>query len=511
MNYSVNTLIDQFGGIKKLAEALNKNPATIYRWNHAKEKGGSGGIVPATAIKRVKQAALERGIALTDSPAENSSTLQFIHWFRNTAPYIHAHRGKTFVICFNGEAVNSVDFNNLIQDIALLHSLGIKLVIVHGIRAQLDQQLSLAKHKTAVFKHLRVTDKKTLALAKQAAGSVRIDIEAKLTASLANSSLANKAVRISSGNVITAKPIGIIDGIDFQHTGEVRRVDAADISSRLSCEQVVLVSPLAYSPTGEVFNLRCEEIATAVASEISADKLILLTEGTDLIADNQQHIAQLTTQQAIALVNENANKGDARLHLEEAIHASRSGVNRVHLINRQLNGGLLIELFTRQGSGTLISTQPFEDARPATISDVSGILKLIKPLEERGLLIPRSAESVELDINKFHVIEQDGLITTCAALYLYPESHIAELACVAVHPDYQNAERGEYLLSLIEKEARSKNILRLFVLTTQSSHWFIERGFTKAQLTDLPAEKSKQYSQARRSQVLIKTLSSTIF
>ena len=515
MNYSVNLLIDKFGGIKQLAKALNKNSATIYRWNQPKAKGGLAGIAPSTATTLINKAATELGIDLSNNTqhisSSNPQTHQFINWFRQTAPYIHAHRGKTFVICFGGEAVESTSFDNLIQDIALLHSLGIRLIITHGIRPQLNQQLQKAKHKTAFHEHLRVTDKKTLGLAKQAAGSVRIDIEAKLSASLANSSLANKAVRISSGNFITAKPLGIIDGIDFQHTGGIRRVDTNDISKRLDGGHVVLISPIAYSPTGEVFNLRCEEIATIIASKMSADKLILLTEGTDLTETNQQHIEHLTTSQAIALAAQTPENNDAQLHLQEAIQASQSGVNRVHLINRQLNGGLLIELFTRQGAGTLISTQPFEDARPANLDDIQGILDLIKPLEQRGLLIARTSESIELDIDKFHVIEQDGLITTCAALYSYPETNIGELACVAVHPNYRTGERGKHLLRLIEKEALSQGLTRLFVLTTQSSHWFLERGFSPASVTDLPPEKAANYSQSRRSKILIKKLKEASF
>jgi amino-acid N-acetyltransferase len=326
---------------------------------------------------------------------------------------------------------------------------------------------------------------------------------------LALTSREGKNVRVASGNVITAKPLGVIDGVDFQYTGEVRRVDINGIQEPLNEESIVLVSPLGFSPTSEVFNLRCEEIATEIATNIKADKLILLTEGTDLIQGDHQLIRQLTTQQAEYLANQSrelSEMDDAALHLQEAISASKSGVHRVHLIDRHLNGGLLIELFTRYGAGTLISAQPFEDARPATVDDIHGILDLIKPLEQRGLLTPRSPETIELDINKFYVIKQDGLVTTCAALYPYPDTKFGELACVAVHPDYRTGERGEYLLKMIENKALSAGLTKIFVLTTQSSHWFIERGFKKGSPSDLPPEKREQYNDTRRSQVLIKTL-----
>ncbi|MEO1963221.1 MAG: amino-acid N-acetyltransferase, partial [Cycloclasticus sp.] len=284
-------------------------------------------------------------------------------------------------------------------------------------------------------------------------------------------------------------------------------VDCNAISSTLDSGHIVLVSPIGYSPTGDVFNLRSEEIATAIATDINADKLILMTECNELLSQDKQLIRQLTTDQAQVLLDKkNHQYNDTSLHLQEAIRASKLGVERIHLIDRKINGGLQLELFTREGAGTLISTQPFEDARPATIDDIHGILDLIRPLEAHGLLTYRPAETIEMDIEKFHVIEQDGLITTCAALYAYPEDAIGELACVAVHPNYRTGERGDYLLTLIEKEARSKGLTRLFVLTTQSSHWFAEKGFKPAVIADLPKAKRDNYNQTRRSSVLIKKL-----
>jgi len=360
----------------------------------------------------------------------------------------------------------------------------------------------------SVVGHLRITTKGILNLAKEAAGTTRVSIEAELTRCLANSFISNADVKITSGNFITAKPLGILEGIDYQHTGEVRKVDTNSLKINLHAGQIILVSPLAYSPTGDIFNLRGEEVATAIATSIQADKLILLTEQTELLNDNKDVVKQITTKQAEALLNTlDDENSDLYLHLREAIAASQRGVKRIHLVNRKLNGALQLELFTRQGSGTLISTHPFEDARQANIEDTQGIMALIKPLELRGLLSQRSAENIEQDINSFHVIEQDGLITTCAALHEYPEEGMGELACVAVHPGYRSGERGEYLLSMIENKALAKGLSRIFVLTTQTSHWFLERGFIAASLLDLPKSKQQNYNQTRRSHVLIKQLS----
>lgn len=506
-------IIAKFGGVNALAQAIDKNPATVYRWTYPKEKGGTGGLIPSASLLKIQAAANLLNINLsrpTDTPSyesDPSQPQQFVHWFRNSAPYIQAHRGKTFVISFSGEAVRDPFFSNLIKDISLLHSLGIKLILVHGIRPQLEARLTAKGQTGRLFKNLRVTDKDTLELAKESTGVVRANIEAQLSVQLANTAVTGTHIQVSSSNVIVAKPLGVIDGIDYQFTGDVRRVDSHAIKGQLSLNHIVLISPLGYSPTGEAFNLRSEEVATAIATNIKADKLILMTEGNELTTPDKTLIKQLTTHQAESLLGMNKLiDSDSYLHLQEAIRASKLGVERVHLINRKINGGLQLELFTRQGSGTLISIQPFEDARPARIADIQGIIELIRPLESRGLLTYRSAETLEMDIDKFHVIEQDGLITTCAALYPYPEDAMGELACIAVHPDYRSGERGKYLLQLIEKKALALGLAQLFVLTTKSSHWFTERGFSPAPLSQLPNDKKQTYNQTRRSNIFIKNL-----
>lgn len=501
-------IIQLFGGINPLATAIGKDPTTIYRWTYPKEKGGTGGTIPASSMKKVLLAAKQQGLSLEDK--EKSNPHDFVQWFRNTAPYIHAHRGKTFVISVNGEAIQSDNFASMIQDFALLNSLGIRLIIVHGIRAQLEEKLKTCQQPSQVFHYLRATNKQTLELAKEASGIIRINIEAQLSTALANTSMKTANIQVVSGNFITAKPLGIIDGVDYQFTGEVRRVNSDSLTKKLDDGCIVLVSPLAYSPTGDVFNLRCEEIATAIATTIQSDKLIILTKQTELLNAQKNLVRQLTTHQAkVLLKTVDDSSSDTFLHLQEAIQASEKGVKRIHLIDQRIDGGIQLELFTRQGSGTLISAQPFEDARAASIDDIQGIIELIRPLEARGLLTPRTAESIEIDISKFHVIEQDGLITTCAALYQYPTEAIGELACVAVHPQYRTGERGNYLLSMIEQQALSSGIHKLFVLTTQSSHWFIERGFEPSTLDQLPKEKQLNYNQTRRSTILVKKLINT--
>jgi amino-acid N-acetyltransferase len=434
----------------------------------------------------------------------------FIEDFRQSAPYIHAHRGRTFVFVFGGEAIADARFSNLVHDIALLHGLGIRLVLVHGARPQIESRLKARGAKLEYANGLRITDDAALACVKEAVGTVRVEIEALLSMGLANTPMSGVRLRTSSGNFVTARPLGIRDGIDYCHTGEVRRIDARAIRQHLDDQRIVLLSPIGYSPTGEVFNLSAEEVATAAASELQADKLILMAEGPELRDGKRQPISQLSLIEATTLLNSRRRLDkDTLRHLEHALHACRHGVNRVHLVSRRREGALLLELFTRDGSGTLITAETYEGLRPATIDDVGGVLSLIMPLENEGVLVKRSRELLEIEINHFQVIERDGTIIACAALYPAENGRLAELACLAVHPDYRNQGRGDALLKAIEDKAARGGVDKLFVLTTRTAHWFRERGFLPGDISQLPARKQNLYNYQRKSRVYIKTLKDT--
>lgn len=432
---------------------------------------------------------------------------QFIDSFRHSAPYIHAHRGRTFVLAFGGEAVADGQFADLVHDIALLHSLGIRLVLVHGARPQIEKRLKAVGRGFEYANGLRITDDAALTCVKEAAGTVRVEIEALFSMGLANTPMSGARLGITSGNFVTARPLGVRDGIDYCHTGEVRRVDAPAIRQHLLDQRIVLLSPLGYSPTGEVFNLSAEEIATAVASELQADKLILMTEGDTLRNSRRQLLTQLTLNEASALLASKRRLADStRRHLQHAIQACHHGVRRVHFLDRSHNGALLLELFTRDGHGTMITAEAYEDLREATIDDVGGILELIKPLEDQGILVKRSRERLEMEIDHFFVTERDGTIIACAALYPCDKQALAELACLAVHADYHNAGRGEALLHAIEARALQAGIKKLVVLTTRTAHWFRERGFVSGDKSDLPGQKKALYNYQRNSKVFYKLL-----
>ncbi|QKT04419.1 amino-acid N-acetyltransferase [Ectothiorhodospiraceae bacterium 2226] len=432
----------------------------------------------------------------------------YVRWFRNAAPYINAFRGRTFVLAFGGEMVAEAQFPSLAHDVALLNSLGVRLVLVHGARPQIEERLRARGAQLRLVGGLRVTDETALACVKEAAGTVRVEIEALLSMGLANSPMAGAQIRVTSGNFVYAKPLGVRDGVDYCHTGEVRRVDAAAIARHLDENAIVLLSPLGYSPTGEIFNLSAEDVATATAAALKAEKLVYLVDAPGVVRADGELLRELPVDEAEALLREPpANVRDDVLRcLLSATLACRAGVRRTHLIDRHVDGSLLMELFTRDGVGTLVAAENFEGMRRASIEDVGGILELITPLEQQGVLVRRSRELLEMEIERYTVIERDGMIVACAAFYPFAEDRVGELACLAVHPDYRRQRRADALLAHVEREASRQGIERLFVLTTRTTHWFRERGFHEAELGALPVARQRLYNYQRKSKVFIKDL-----
>jgi amino-acid N-acetyltransferase len=439
--------------------------------------------------------------------ARSAAMRGFVQWIRAAAPYVHAFRGKTFVIAFGGEVVADESFLGIIHDLNLLHSLGIRLVVVHGMRPQIEAILAQQNLPSRYHKGLRVTDAETMDCVLEAAGQARSRIEAMLSLGTANSPMAGAYNRVSSGNYITAKPMGIVDGVDMMLTGEVRRVDTEAIRQRLDDGDIVLISPLGYSPTGELFNLALEEVAMQVAVRLSAHKLVFLMENDGVRNGRKRLLTDLSTRDAEALLAQPSKLAqDVRHFLPAAVRACDNGVTRAHLLSRHMDGALLLEFFTRDGVGTMVSSAPLAHMRNATIDDVQGILSIIGPLEEQGVLVRRSRERLEAEIERFVVAEYDNQIIGCAALYAFPEERVGELAALAVHPDFRREGYGEALMQEIETRARKLKLAALFVLTTRTAGWFLERGFRPAAIGDLPRQKQALYNYKRKSQVYRKAL-----
>ncbi|EHI1182358.1 amino-acid N-acetyltransferase [Escherichia coli] len=435
---------------------------------------------------------------------------ELVEGFRHSVPYINTHRGKTFVIMLGGEAIEHENFSSIVNDIGLLHSLAIRLVVVYGARPQIDANLAAHHHEPLYHKNIRVTDAKTLELVKQAAGTLQLDITARLSMSLNNTPLQGAHINVVSGNFIIAQPLGVDDGVDYCHSGRIRRIDEDAIHRQLDSGAIVLMGPVAVSVTGESFNLTSEEIATQLAIKLKAEKMIGFCSSQGVTNDDGDIVSELFPNEAQARVEAQEEKGDYNSgtvrFLRGAVKACRSGVRRCHLISYQEDGALLQELFSRDGIGTQIVMESAEQIRRATINDIGGILELIRPLEQQGILVRRSREQLEMEIDKFTIIQRDNTTIACAALYPFPEEKIGEMACVAVHPDYRSSSRGEVLLERIAAQAKQSGLSKLFVLTTRSIHWFQERGFTPVDIDLLPESKKQLYNYQRKSKVLMADL-----
>ncbi|SNR64184.1 transcriptional regulator, XRE family /N-acetylglutamate kinase /N-acetylglutamate synthase [Methylobacillus rhizosphaerae] len=504
--------------LQELARRVNANSGNLSRI----ERGAQGvsesmlrklcAALDCTAAHLYAQSEAESGNSTNTSRLTLHQPQEFVRWFRAAAPYIHAFGGRTFVIAFGGEVVDDGQFVALSHDLNLLASLEVRLVLVHGVRPQIDSRLRRAKLQNKLVNGLRVTDDEVMEAVKEANGAVRVEIESLLSMGLINSPMAGADIRVASGNFVTAKPLGVREGIDLQHTGEVRKVDAIGIQKRLDDGELVLLSPLGYSPTGEVFNLTLEDVATSAAIALDADKLIFLMDSNGVHNIRGELLREMTTDKARNLlrhIGDNVTQQiteDEFYYLPAAVRACGQGVARTHLISRHVDGAILQELFTHDGIGTMVTEDSLEAMRPADIGDVGGILQLIEPLENEGILVRRGRERLEMEIDRFHVMEHDGKIIGCAALYPFPTEKTAELACMAIHTAFRRGGRGDRLLTYCEEQARGLGMQSVFVLTTRTEHWFLERGFTETDVEKLPGEKQKLYNLQRRSKVFSKRL-----
>ncbi len=440
----------------------------------------------------------------------------FVPWFRSVAPYIHKFRNQTFVVAIAGEAIAAGKLQYLAQDLAMIQSMGVKVILVHGFRPQVNEQLQAKGHASRYSHGLRITDSVALDCAQEAAGQLRYEIEAAFSQGLPNTPMAGATVRVISGNFLTARPVGIVDGVDFLHSGVVRKVDTAGILRTLDFGAMVLLSPVGFSPTGEAFNLTMEEVATSVATALQADKLIFVTEIPGIRIHPEQAESEdnpIDTELPLAAAEKllaelpPANQpSDTAFYLQHCVTACKNGVERSHIIPFAVDGAILLEVYVHDGIGTMVVDEKLESLREATVDDVGGILQLIEPFEKDGTLVKRSRTEIERDVGNYTVIEHDGVIFACAALYPYPEARTAEMAALTVSPQVQGQGDGERVLKRIEQRARAAGLDSIFVLTTRTAHWFLKRGFLLVDIDWLPEARKRKYNADRKSQVLVKKL-----
>ena len=440
----------------------------------------------------------------------------FVPWFRSVAPYIHMHRGKTFVVAIAGEAIAAGKLQALAQDLALIQSMGVRVVLVHGFRPQVNEQLKAKGHAARYSHGMRITDEVALDCAQEAAGQLRYEIEAAFSQGLPNTPMAGATVRVISGNFITARPVGIMDGVDFKHSGMVRKVDAGGIKRTLDFGAMVLLSPFGFSPTGEAFNLTMEEVATSVAVALQADKLLFLTEIAGIRTQPDQpesednpidtELSLAAAEKLLANLPSPQQPTDAAFYLQHCVKACKGGVERSHILPFSTDGALLLEVYVHDGIGTMVIDEKLESLREASADDVGGILQLIEPFEKDGTLVKRDRTEIERDAANYTIIEHDGVIFGCAALYPYPDEKTGEMAALTVSPHSQSQGDGEKILRRVEQRAKAMGLESIFVLTTRTKHWFVKRGFVVVDPDELPEARKRKYNWDRKSLVLVKKL-----
>jgi len=432
--------------------------------------------------------------------AQEDSESAAIRWFREASPYINAHRGKTIVFALPGEMLQSELLSTLCHDLTLLNHLGLRIVLCFGLRAQVEDSLKDTGSYSDIVDGRRITDAETLKTIVSEAGLARNDLEARLSMGLPNTPMAGARLSVASGNYVTAQPFGVHNGVDYLQTGSVRQVHGDALNALLDAGNVVLLPPIGFSLTGDVFNITVNEVSSECARALKADKLVIFVDALPLDKDGNE-IRQASASDVERLIEPSSNW----LSCQYAVQACRHGVERVHLLRRDDPDALLRELFSRDGSGTLITRERWEHVRVATVHDVFGITELIHPLQADGTLAPRSREQLELDIEQFVVSERDGTVVACGALFIDEEKQ-AEIACLATHSDYRGEGRADHIMQLLEETAARAGCHSVRLLSTRTGHWFVERGYKEVSPDSLPANRQESYNLLRNSKVYVKTL-----
>ena len=403
----------------------------------------------------------------------------YAQWFRASTPYIRAHRGRTFVVMLGADALASDNLVNIVHDLALLDVLGVRLVVVHGATTQIDGPL----------------DDGDLEAAQRNANAAHARLEALFTTGIPQSPLRNRHIGVVSGNLVTAQPLGVIEGVDQLGGGQPRRVHGDAVQALLSAGNVVLLPPVGYSTSGAAYFIAPEMLAVRVAVELRADKLILFHSDSRIDGHGD-----LTTRALARLRCTATFDGVTGRRLDALAQACRGGVERAHLVGFAEDGVLLKELFTAEGAGTQVSDGDYRVIRRAAPGDIGAIVELIRPLEDAGVLVRRSRDRIERSIADFFVAELDGTLTGCCALLDLGDGN-AELACLVGG----NAV-GSRLLAAAEEAAKGMKVSRLFALTTTAADWFAEHGFAVGTVAELPANRQGLYNYRRNSKVLLKEL-----
>jgi amino-acid N-acetyltransferase len=419
---------------------------------------------------------------------------------RGILQYIPQFREKTFILAIDGAIVTDENFATLLLDVAVLRSLNIRVVLVHGASAQIKLLGEEQNVKTSDLDGAGITDANTLKLALTAANRLTHEILEGLSAN---------DLRAASTNVIIAHPMGIIQGVDHLFTGKVERVDTELLHSLLAQGVVPVIPPLGFDGDGKTYRVNSDGVAVAVAEALKAIKLIFITSQDGLIY-NGQLVRQMLVAELEKLLQQNS-AGFAPELLSKAQHAAaacKAGIPRVHVINGKVDEGLLAEVFSNDGIGTLIYANEYQQIRPAKKKDVRAIQLLTKSAVESDELVKRTRAVIEKSLTDYFIFEIDKNPVACVALHVYPEQKKGELACLYVSASHENQGIGRKLIQFVENKAREMSLSELLTLSTQAFTYFQSKGgFGEGTPDDLPPARREKYEQSgRNSKVLVKKL-----
>ncbi|MCI0745087.1 MAG: amino-acid N-acetyltransferase [Verrucomicrobia subdivision 3 bacterium] len=419
---------------------------------------------------------------------------------RGILQYIPRFREKIFVLSFDGAVVTDENFANILLDVAVLRSLNIRVVIVHGAAAQIQALAQEKKLKPSDLYGAGVTDAETLRLALTAANRLTHEILEGLSAN---------DLRAVCTNGVIAHPLGILHGVDHLFTGKVERVDVEVFQTLLNQGMIPVVPPLGFDGDGKTYRVNSDHVAVAVADALKATKLIFITTSDGLYRQGiliRQMLAsdleQILAQKKHDIPPESLSK---------AIHAAaacRAGVPRVHIINGRVDEGLLAEVFSNEGIGTLIYANEYQQIRRAMKKDVRAIMQLTKGSMASDELVKRTRANIEKNLGDYYIFEIDKNPVACVALHVYPEAGKGELAFLFVSRSHENQGIGRTLIQFVESKARELGLQELIALSTQAFTYFQSKaGFVEGGLNDLPPNRREKYEQSgRKSKVLVKKL-----
>ncbi len=435
---------------------------------------------------------------------------EHVEIIRQTFGYIDQFRGETFVIKISSELIASPFIPILIKDLVLLHRMGIRIVLVPGARSRIDEVLTTYGMECKHVNGVRISPPESIPFIKMAA----FDVSNKIMTVLAEC-----GAHAVIGNWVKARSIGVRDGIDFQSSGIVERLQSNIVENVLGDGLIPIFPNIGWSARGKPYNLSSNELAYTISVSLKAAKLFFLTnggrirakdyvipEGTTIADDGT--ITQLTVIDAGLFLEQNSDKKDDTCleMIGLAYRACRSGVQRVHIIDGAADGMILKEIFSNRGLGVMIYSNQHENIRQMTSADIPEVLRLMQPAIEEAILVPRTAADLEEKVEDYYVYEVDGTIHACAALHVYSDRQ-GEIAAVVVDETYKNLGIGRKIIGYLVDRAMALRLKAVFVLTTRTSDWFAQLGFLEATISDLPPERQRNYNKERKSIILLKRLS----